>query len=166
MGKIFSFKRSSKGFTLIEVLLVMGVTFALVSFMSLNIFNSKASADIDTALYTFISDFKNQQTKAMVGDTEGRGSADTYGIYINNDKYVLFHGANYVPSDTSNFTVQMPETFAISTTFPSTKLVFTQGSGEINPFTAGQNSITISDTKSNKTKTIQVNKYGIITSVN
>jgi type II secretory pathway pseudopilin PulG len=165
MGKIISLRRA-RGFTLIEVLLVMGVTFALASFMSLNIFNSKASADINTTLYTFISDFKNQQTKAMVGDTEGRGIADTYGVYINSDQYILFHGANYNPGDTANFTVKLPDTFQMSTTFPSSKIVFTQGSGEVSPFTIGQNTITITNTKTNAAKTIQINKYGIITDVN
>ncbi len=154
------------GFSLIEVMLVMGVVAVLMGYLSLNVLNSRNSADINTSLYTFITDFKNQQTKAMVGDTEGRGIPDAYGIYINSDKYTLFHGSNYVATDTANFTISMPGALRITTTFPSSKIVFSQGSGEITPFSSATNQILITNSSTGEQKTILVNKYGIITQTN
>lgn len=154
---------TTKGFTLIEVMIVMGVVGLLMGYMSLNVLNSRNSANINTALTTFITDFKNQQTKAMVGDTEGRGVPDTYSIYFNSDKYVLFHGATYVATDSSNFSVTMPQGLTITTTFPSSKIIFSQGSGEISPFTPGSNTVVITNSSTGQQKIIQINKYGIIT---
>ena len=134
--------------------------------MTLNLSGSTNTANFSGALYTFIADFKNQQTKAMQGDTEGRGIPDTYSIFINSSSYTLFHGSTYNSTDTTNFDINTPDGYQITTTFPSSQIVFAKGSGEINPYTEGANSITIRNIRTTEQKVIQVNKFGIITSIN
>lgn len=155
-----------RGFSLIEISLVMGLVALLLGYMSLNVLNGRNKADLNTVKDTFATDFKNQQTKAMAGDTEGRGTPDTYGIYINSNSYTLFHGSTYTPTEASNFKIDMPNGVSLSTTFPQSKIVFAQGSGEITPFSDSTNTIRISNTSTNETRTIQVNKYGAIISNN
>lgn len=159
-------KPESNGFSLIEVIVAMAVLFSLVSFMTLNLSGSTNTANFSGSVYTFIADFKNQQTKAMQGDTEGRGTPDTYSIFINSSSYTLFHGSTYNSADLTNFDINTPVGYQITTTFPGSQIVFTKGSGEINPYMEGANSITIRNIRTTEQKVIQVNKYGIITSIN
>lgn len=96
----------------------------------------------------------------MVGDTEGRGIIGPYGIYTGTTQYVLFHGASYNPTDSSNFSVTLGDNIQFSNT-PAT-VVFTSGNGE-----TGQTvTLTIKNILSNQEKTIQLNSLGVITGLN
>lgn len=158
--------RNQKGVTLVEVLIVFGIFSILAGLGFVNILNVRSSASVSSSEYTLISDIKNQQIKAMTGDTEGRGVPDTYGIYIQPNQYTLFHGQNYSAGDSSNFTVPITPDFNLSTTFASNKIVFASGSGEIINFISGQNSIMFTNTSTNVQSTIQLNKHGVIITVN
>jgi len=154
--------KKTKGFSLIEVLLVISVFLILAGFGINSILNVRDSSSSTSTIYTLISDIKNQQTKAMSGDTEGRGTPDTYSVYIQSNKYTLFHGENYSASDSSNFSVSMPQDSLLSTTFSSNKIVFASGSGEIENFTSGQDTITLRNTVTNQQSVLQLNKYGVV----
>ncbi len=161
-----SVKKLKRGFSLIETLIAIGVFLTVVVIISPNSFNLISTSASTNALYTLITDLRNQQIKAMVGDTEGRGTPDTYGVYIQSSQYTLFHGQNYSVADSSNFAIPIGTGYQLTTTFGSGKIVFASGSGEIVGFVSNQNSITVSDTRNGGQKTIQLNKYGIITSIN
>lgn len=155
-----------RGFTLIETIVVMGIVFLLLALVAPNFLNFNSKTTINTAVDTFITDLKNQQIKAMTGDTEGRGIPDSYSIYIQPGSYTLFHGANYSQQDTSNFLVPIDSQYQISTTFPSNKIIFASGSGEIDGFVNNQNSVTIRETSTGSQKVIILNKYGTVTQIN
>lgn len=157
---------SQKGATFIEILIVIGVISLLSAFGSINLLNARSSSSVSSTLYTFISDLKNQQIKAMAGDTEGRGIPDTYSIYIESSQYTLFHGQNYSSSDTSNFSVSIPTEFTMSTTSVGNKIIFASGSGEIADFSQGTNTVTFTDVSTNQQKSIQFNKHGVVTAIN
>ncbi len=153
------------GLTLVELLLVVGILGLLFSIAFISIFNVRIISTNATTTSVITSDLKNQQIKAMVGDTEGRGTPDNYGIKILSTQYVMFHGTNYNPADTTNFSVPVENGYTLSTTFPNTTVLFASESGEIVDFQSNQNTITLTNTSSNKTKTIHFNKYGTITQV-
>jgi len=156
---------SSKGFTLIELLVSISVFAILVGIITLNLNTAKHNVDLQTTVETLLTDISQQQIKAMVGDTEGRTSPDNYGINFDANKYTLFHGA-YSDTESSNFSVNLADVFQMSTTLPSSVLVFAKGSGEIVGFDSDSNSITVIDTANNQQKTILLNKYGVVTAVN
>lgn len=158
-------QRKSEGFTLIEIVVVMAVTLILLSFASINLFNLPSTSSMDAIVTTLTGDIKTQQIKAMVGDTEGRGVPDTYGIYFTSGEYTLFHGATYTSTSPDNFLSSLPSGYSIATAFPSSTLVFNKGSGEIAGFSSTQNSITVTDTKSGKQKIMLLNKYGTIVDI-
>jgi prepilin-type N-terminal cleavage/methylation domain-containing protein len=151
-----------KGFTFIELLLVMSVVAILTSMVSLALVNSRSSTSLETVTATFMADFKNQQTKAMTGDTEGQGVPDHYGIHISPQAYTMFRGSSFAAQAESNFLVPMEDTIRITTTFSDDILHFATQSGEMSNFISGQNTITFSDSATTKQKILHVNKYGSI----
>lgn len=154
---------SQAGLTLVELLLVVGILSVLFGIGFVGISNTQAIFTNNSSASVLISDLKNQQVKAMVGDTEGRGIPDNYGIKILSNKYVLFHGNTYNAADSANFSVPVDTGYTLNTTFPNTTALFASNSGELVNFVSGQNSITLEDTRSGQNKTIQINKYGTVT---
>ncbi len=155
-----------KGFTLVEILTVFGITLILISLSVVSLSNIRESASHDSALELLLSDIKLQQTKSMSGDTTGESTAEPFGIYFTNISYTLFRGSNYSASDPTNFTITLSSNLQFSSiTFPSSQIIFEKGSGEINGFTALNNTVTLTNTVSNKNTVITLNKYGVFTSV-
>lgn len=157
---------NQKGLTLIELLVVIAVLAVLFGISTVSILNIRVVTTNSTTTSVIISDLKNQQVRAMTGDTEGRGTPDNYGIKILANSYVLFHGNSYNPSDTSNFSVPVSSGYQLSSTFPNNLIIFTSGSGELVNFVPNQNTITLIYISSGQSKTITLNKYGTVTSIN
>lgn len=157
--------RTNKGFTLIE-LLVSVTTFAiLVGIVTLNLSTGQQKASIETVTDTLLADLSQQQLKAMTGDTEGRTAADSYGIHFSITDYALFHGT-YNQAETSNFLIAIPEILEITTNFPSNEIIFERGSGEIENYNAATDEIQIENMQTGEQKTIELNRYGVVTGIN
>lgn len=159
--------KNSAGFTFVEIIVVIGILFTLFGIASLSLVSTRSNVSLDTITSTLITDLSGQQIKSMVGDTEGRAANDTYGVYFEQDKYVLFHGLSYSPSDSSNFTIPIKEPVKISSILlPASSIVFSLRSGQVNGFSSLQNSITLQDFVTGEQKTITINRYGVVISVN
>ncbi len=152
-----------RGLTLIELMLVIGILSLLFGIGIVSLSNIQIVATSSSATTVLISDLKTQQIKAMVGDTEGRGEPDNYGIKVLSDQYIMFHGIEYNPADTANFSVPIPESYSLSSTFQNDAVLFASDSGEVVNFIDGSNSITITNIPSGSTETITLNKYGTVT---
>lgn len=163
--KIAKRSQNNRGFTVIELLLSMTIFAILTAIVVLNLNTAQHKATISSTLETLISDISQQQINAMVGETEGRVQAATYGINFASTKYILFHGT-YNANDATNFSITLPTVQTVTSTFPSSQLIFSQGSGEIQAFDPAKNTITLNDTTSGEQKVITINKYGVITSIN
>ncbi len=164
MGKYIL--REQKGYTYLEVILVMAVMTILLGFITINLLNAHKSTSQSTSITAIASDLRNQQFNAMVGSTEGRTTSDSYGLYITPTSYVLFHGTAYSPSDTSNLTVNIQNGFQLTTTLSNSLIIFSHGSGEVKNYNANNNTITLTDTTNNTQKTLRINQYGVVTQVN
>lgn len=155
----------ARGFVFIELVVVLGILAALLGIVIVNVGNVRNATSVNTTVSTFITDIKNQQTKAMVGDTEGRGIPDVYSVYIESGKYTMFHGQNFTSSDVTNFAVPIESTFQLFTTFPSGKIMFASRSGELLQYSSASASVTIRNAATNEQKTVQFNRYGTVISV-
>jgi len=153
---------SQKGYTLVEIMVVVGLILILLSISTTNLFNFQHTSQSSSILNSFLADVKEQQIKAMVGDTEGSGTISDYGVHIGSTVYTLFRNTY----GTANFNVSLPSDMQFSTTLPNSQLLFTKGSGELSGFINGQSTITIFNTGDNSQKTITFNKYGVVISVN
>ena len=156
-----------KGFTLIEFLLVMSIFSVLAGIATVNLFSFQNKSQLNTVFNTFVADLRDQQAKAMSGDTNGTGVIDNYGIRFDaaNFRYTLYKGT-YSATDSANFSVSYPNTLQITTTFPSSQVNFAKGSGEVVSYASTSATITLRDTMTNSQKVIQLNRYGVISSIN
>lgn len=135
-----------KGFTLIELLLVMGLVAVLSVFTTINLIRPQTKASLDITITTLVSDLRSQQTKAMIGDT-----GISFGIQFNPQNYVLLN---------DSFSVSLDSNLSLTTTFPSSQVNFARVSGEVSGFVDGSNTITVSS--GGESKTITVNRYGVV----
>lgn len=145
-----------KGFTLIELVVVMGIFVALLGIATINLSGAQSRTTLNSAVEVFIADLKSQQLRAMAGEEDSTGGPAPYGVHFENSEYILFQGASYLSSDPGNFDVSLPtgtEFFPISS-----DIIFASGSGEV----SADFVITIRRTGSTAQKTINLNRYGVV----
>jgi prepilin-type N-terminal cleavage/methylation domain-containing protein len=160
------FKTSQSGVTLIELLLVMGIISILFTISSILLLNLIPKASQTTHAEVLISELRHQQLKAMVGETQGTGAPQAYGVYIASDRYVLFGGEAYDSNDPTNFVVVLEGQLQLSTNFANQQIVFLAGSGEVKDFDIGNNRLTLSGGPSGQTVIMEVNRYGVVYEIN
>src|SRR5579859_6014837 len=156
-----------EGFTIIELMVVIGIISALFGLATINLVRTQHTASVSAALDQLISDMRVQQTRAMSGTTDVAGNPNSYGIYFPpsaTGSYVLFRGTTYSSSDNpSNLTVS-PTAIKFSTNLPSNTLLFTQRSGEFSGYVTGPYTITVTNAYGTESKTITVDRYGVVIS--
>jgi len=156
----------NKGFTLLEILVVFGIMLILTAAISTAPTSMQNKASLNTTIDLLVNDLKQQQLRAMVGDTEGRATNDHYGVYIQTSTYTLFHGSAYSGADQYNFAITVNSPVQLTTTFANSSVIFTKGTGELLNFVNGSNTLTVENTVSGEQKVITLNRYGVITSIN
>ena len=162
----FLCKQSKRGVTLIELILVLSIVMLLIGLITVNLSNIYTTSSLNASGDVLINDIKSQQMKAMLGDTERRASADAYGVYFEPDKYILFHGFVYNPSDTSNFAINLEGSLHFNTIlFPSSSIIFNPLSGKTVGYVSGQDTVVLKDSSTGKQKTIQINRLGVISNI-
>lgn len=145
-----------KGFTLTELVLVVAIFGVLTSLATVNLFRTQTRASLDTSITTIISDLKQQQLKAMVGERDGKTPTPQHGIHFDAGSYVLFSGASYNNLDSSNAVIDLSDNISINGA--PVEIIFARLSGEI----LASVNITVSNTSSGESKTINLNKYGVV----
>jgi type II secretory pathway pseudopilin PulG len=123
-----------KGFTLVDLLLVIGIFALVAGITTVSFFSTVAQTDLGAAQDVLMADLKTKQANAM------SGAGDT--------TWTLATASD------------LPSGVTLSTSLPSDTLTFAGGTGEIVGFTAGADSLTLSG--SSGTKTILLNQYGTI----
>lgn len=159
-------KQKNQGFSLIEIIVVMSIFSILIGIVTTNLLNSKQKASLNTSTTLLVADITNQQLNAMMGENEV-GSITNKGIYFEPTRYILFKGDQYSATDSSNFVVTLdePQQFA-NITFPNATLLFASISGEVINFATATSTIGFKNVVSNEQKTLQINRYGVITQIN
>ena len=158
-------KYIQKGFTLIELIIVMVLFITIAAFVTTNLMEAQHHASISTTLTTLVADIKNQQSQAMTGENSQGSSPNYYGIHFSTNSYTLFSGSSYNPSDPNNQSIYLEPDFQFSNiTFTSGNLIFIPTNGEVSGYSNLANSITLQDTTGGQQKVLQVNYLGVITS--
>lgn len=154
-------RRHEGGFSLVELLVVFVIAAILFVFSIINLKTPQTNATVASSLDTLLADIKSEQSQAMLGGTGGLGSAQNYGLYIQPNQYTIFAGSTYSAVNSTNFVISMPTGATLSSTLPSSQLIFTKGSGEVQGFVSGSNTITA--TTGSTTKTITIDRFGALT---
>lgn len=139
-----------RGFTIIELLIIMGVFALLVGFATINLFNVKAQTSLSTTASILVSDLKTQQIKAMSGDANGGGSNIDYSVHFAGTSYVLLPQNVSVPLGDFVSVDAIPD------------LVFAKGSGETG---VPNYQITLTNSANSQSKKIILNRLGVVQNV-
>jgi len=155
--------KSADGFTLIEVLTVIAIIAVLCALTVINLGHPQVTASLQGTADTLVADLKNQQLLAMAGDdgANGGGSPEPHGVVIAGDHYTLFAGATFSGADPHNFEIAPGGGISFTTTFAGNQVSFEPGSGEVDSFSATDNTITVHN--SGDSKTITINRLGTVT---
>ena len=117
--------KKTAGMTLVELLVVIALVSILFGLSTIGIFSTQQKVVTSSFITTLIADLKQQQIKAMIGDTEGRLTHDSYGIYFESNRYILFHGTTYIPGEATNFIVNNNSTLLFSNiNLPDSRIIF------------------------------------------
>lgn len=153
-------KQGGRGFTLIELIVVLGMLATLTGLSYLTLFGRIQKTDVTSVMVSLIADLRAQQVRAMVGEqTNGSGS---YGVHLDSAQYALFSGS-YVANDHAHSVFPISGA-RLSTTFPGSNVLFSPGSGEITGFSSTGNAITVTSVEGGSTNTIRLNRYGVVMS--
>ena len=150
--------KTQRGFTLIELAVVIGVIAILLGFVTINLVRSQQGVSLTTAAEVLVTDLRQQQLKSMIGDTEGRATPDPYGIHFDASRYVFFHGSPYSPADTSNFAINLDSNMQFNN--PNFNVIFSKLSGA-----TLETTIELKDNTNSKFKKIHLNSLGVVTKV-
>lgn len=153
--------KKSGGFTIIELIVVIGIFMTLLSLAWINLTSLPSRTASTVSALTVISDIRAQQIQAMTGDTAG-AERSGYGVYFTDTSYTLFKGDMYVPGDPKNFRVDLTDAnLAFSDiTFPAGAIVFGKGSGDVVGYSPGSDSVSLANHLTSETKILRFSRYG------
>src|SRR5690348_3412748 len=98
----FPKQRHQAGFTLIELVIVLGIVGILFSIATINLVSTQHTTSVSAATDELVADMQTQQTKAMTGTKDTNGNPSSYGVHFTNSSYSLFQGTSD-PTDTTDF---------------------------------------------------------------
>lgn len=146
--------KNQNGFTLVELILVIGLFGVLAAIATINLIKPQSSAIVTGTTETITADIRKQQLEAMMDTAQAKG------IYFESNQYTLFDGTTYNASDPDNFVLPLSGA-TTSSNFVNNQLVFQTISGEVLNYSGSQNSFVISHTDGTQ-KTVSFNEYGIL----
>ncbi len=144
---------AGKGFTIIELLIVISITAILAAAASPIYSNLQVSTQLDESSAQIAQDVRLAREQSLAGV---HGVA--HGVRFNASSYTLYQGASYATRSAAYDQVNtFSSALAITTTFPNSEIVFTAGTGM--PSATG--TIIVSHAVSG-TRTILVNDIGAV----
>lgn len=144
------------GFTMIELILSLTLISIIFGFTMLYYRNSQIRADINSQAQNIAHHLRLAQSSASSGLQN-----TNHGVHFETSSYTIFKGPSFNLSDSSNFTINLPETITINNinlNGGENDIIFSKINGE----TENYGTISINSTQINKTVTITVTSVGSI----
>ncbi len=158
-----------KGFTLIELILVIALFSTILILVTVNLFRPIPQTQVGVVSEDISSIINQAQSKAMNSDTAGGASSERYGVHFETDSYVLFVGSSYDSGDSKNFEVLTADNISLLPTLPCpsppgdcNNIIFEKVSGKVVGFDELNNNICVTETSTNKTFSLEVNFVGVV----
>ncbi len=129
----------------------------LLGLITISLVRSQQGVSLTSAEEILVADLRQQQLKAMIGDTEGRTTSDSYGIHFDSNQYVLFH-RTYSAGEASNSVINLDSNMKFNNT--DYDVIFSRLSG-----TTSETIIELQDNTNSNLKKIHLNTLGVITQV-
>jgi prepilin-type N-terminal cleavage/methylation domain-containing protein len=137
-------------FTLVELLIVIGIIAILASFSLFLGFDFYKSQQLETQTEKILQTLRRAQAKSMSVELDS-----SFGVYFdnNNKKYILFKGNSYSPQDPYNEEFDLPTIINLS---GLSEIVFSKSEGK--PNLTGNIILTVNS----KQRIININEIGKI----
>jgi prepilin-type N-terminal cleavage/methylation domain-containing protein len=146
---------NTKGFSLIEMLVVMGIVVILFALTVPQLFRLRDRNVLQSATTKMLSDFREQQLKAM-------NELQVHGVHFTSEKYTQFVGDQFVESHDANIETILDYPLGFSLiNIPNNTIYFASGSGEIIGFQEEHNSVMLEDLVHHEQHTIRFTMLGI-----
>ncbi|OGK24749.1 hypothetical protein A3D76_06975 [Candidatus Roizmanbacteria bacterium RIFCSPHIGHO2_02_FULL_37_9b] len=161
-------KNYLSGFSLPELLIVLTIMGILFSLTGINLLGAYGKNTLSTTISTLQADLKQQQLKAMVGDTEGQPSPNDYGIYFPAAglTYILFQGNSFSETNPTNFSVNLNDDLQFTSIFvKDSQIIYAKGSGEFSNYENNLDYVTLRNINTDETKTIRFNQFGTVINI-
>jgi prepilin-type N-terminal cleavage/methylation domain-containing protein len=146
----------SRGFSLIEMLIVIGIIALLVGIGVNSFVSARNSKQLDVTLQAVASKLYEAKSSAISGK-----NGQNFGVKFNSSSYVYFVGSSFNPSDSANVTFQIPSNINMTYTLPGPDyaVIFSRMTGK--PQVSGNITLTRTDNASS-TQTIVIGTLGDI----
>jgi len=155
-------KAYKKGFTLVELILVITILGLIIVFSSVVFSNQQSQISLESSILEVNSAIRESQNKSISQSQDTSGD-ENFGIYFTGSSYTVFKGNSYSAGNSTNFTRNFGSGIHLATiNLPSSQLVFDRITGRLTTYSQAQSSIVFS-TFDNVTKTVTINPYGAIT---
>lgn len=151
----------NRGFTLIELIVSMGIFTIIMGFSFVAYLNIQKSSDLANQTTQLVSSIRQAQALAISGQTLDSSTSVPVGIHFEEHSYTIFIGATYSQANDSNIITNLPSQITLNYTLPTANLLFTANAGDVNSFDPTKNTVTISH-QDGKFRTINMNKLGIV----
>lgn len=149
-------------FTYVELMMVLGILGVLLSISILSIGPLIAKTNVTVPVQVLLADAASMQLKSMRREQGAAGQTTPFSIYFEAQKYVLFQGTVYNPSDPENIVIVLPDDLTFSTiALPSSTILFERGSGDFTEYAPGTSSVTMTQVSTGASAVVQFNRYGI-----
>jgi len=149
----FSSKKSSAGFTIIELLIVVGIITIIAGVSSVVYGNLQISAQLNETSAQIA-----QNLRIAYGQSASGFNDDAHGVKFESSEYIIFQGASYdTRTATYDRAYDIDSALSLSTTLSGDEVVFSRGVGL--PNTTGTVTITHSVSGS---RNILVSDQGVI----
>lgn len=151
------------GFTLIELIIVMGILAVLFTIGSIGFFRTQGATYLTEAVDTLVADMNTQQTKAMAGASADGTLIPGYGVHFETTTYTLFTGTSYSAGAATNIVIPLPDNVDVMVAgFTNRTLVYARASGEVSGYVTNQDYVDLRSTVTGETKRIRVNALGVV----
>jgi len=147
---------NNKGFSLLEVMLVIVLIATALGFSVLYSQTSQLRADLNTQGAVLVSYLRLAQSNARAGLTDSENA-----IHFDGDSYTIFSGDTYSALDPTNYTIDLPPTLAIENinlNGAGSDLIFLGPDGS----TANFGSLDLRSSRIGKTLTINISSLGTV----
>lgn len=151
-----------KGFTLVELILVITILGLIIVFSSVVFSNQQNQTSLESTILEVNSAIRESQNKS-ISQSQDTSSDENYGIYFTGSSFTVFKGNSYSVDNPTNFTTNFGSGIHLATiNIPSSQLIFDRITGRLTTYSQGQDTLVFA-TFDNVTKTVTINPYGAIT---
>jgi len=154
---------NKKGFTLIEVLVVLAILTILLGLSTVAVLNIQRGQILENNTWFIVSFLRRAQNQALNGVSVDGTNQVNFGIHFDpsNKKYILFQGNSFNAADPYNFPQDIPDALVLSTDLPSgNNVIFSKITGRVANFDVAHHQITLTHPTDGRTSVINFNITG------